>query len=264
MKLLLPIVGWVVTRHPAPNGITAADGRLGILVKLRLAMKIIPAVVVLTALTAVELNGSGSFAGQEEGVAVAIIYDTSGSMREPVRDTNGKPTPKYVIATRALIAIANQIQAFATNKSALGPRKIDASLFVFSANSAQEAIKFGPFDAEAFREWARNFSNPVGNTPLGNSLTVASRAVLDSPLSRKHVLVITDGMNTAGPDPAGVLPKLKIRAEQKQASLSVHFVAFDVDAKVFDPVKKLGAPVVSAADEKQLNEIGRASCRERV
>ena len=33
----------------------------------------------------------------------------------------------------------------------------------------------------------------------------------------------------------------------------MHFVAFDVDAKVFDPVKKLGATVVGAADEKQLN-----------
>ena len=30
-------------------------------------------------------------------------------------------------------------------------------------------------------------------------------------------------------------------------------MAFDVDAKVFDPVKKLGATVVGAADEKQLN-----------
>ena len=29
--------------------------------------------------------------------------------------------------------------------------------------------------------------------------------------------------------------------------------AFDVDAKVFDPVKKLGATVVGAADETQLN-----------
>jgi hypothetical protein len=30
-------------------------------------------------------------------------------------------------------------------------------------------------------------------------------------------------------------------------------VAFDVAAKVFDPVKKLGATVVGASDEKQLN-----------
>ncbi len=35
--------------------------------------------------------------------------------------------------------------------------------------------------------------------------------------------------------------------------MSVHFVAFDVDAKLFNPVKKLGATVVSATDEKQLN-----------
>ncbi len=33
----------------------------------------------------------------------------------------------------------------------------------------------------------------------------------------------------------------------------MHFVAFDVDAKQFAPLKKLGATVVGAADEKQLN-----------
>jgi hypothetical protein len=72
-------------------------------------------------------------------------------------------------------------------------------------------------------------------------------------LSRKHVLVITDGMNTAGPTPAVVLPRLKQLAEQAGTSLSVHFVAFDVDAKVFDSLKKQGATVVGAVDEKQLN-----------
>jgi hypothetical protein len=36
-------------------------------------------------------------------------------------------------------------------------------------------------------------------------------------------------------------------------TVSVHFVAFDVDAKVFDGVKKLGATVVGASDEKQLD-----------
>ena len=32
----------------------------------------------------------------------------------------------------------------------------------------------------------------------------------------------------------------------------MHFVAFDVDAKQFEAVKKLGATVVGAADENQL------------
>jgi hypothetical protein len=77
--------------------------------------------------------------------------------------------------------------------------------------------------------------------------------VLNSPLSRRHVLIITDGMNTEGPAPEQVMPSLQRQAEKQHATLSVHFVAFDVDAKQFNAVKKLGATVVGAADEKQLN-----------
>jgi hypothetical protein len=189
----------------------------------------------------------------EDGVALAIVYDTSGSMNESVPDASGKPAPKYLIANRALTAVAKQIESFATNNTAGAPRKIEAGLFVFHGEGVREAVKFGPFDAEAMRGFARTFNSPSGNTPLGNALAAASRAVFNSPLSRKHVLLITDGMNTAGPTPDAVLPKLKHQAEQKQATLSVHFVAFDVDAKVFAPVKKLGATVVGAADEKQLD-----------
>jgi len=193
-----------------------------------------------------------SLAADEEGVALAIIYDTSGSMRESVKDESGKPAPKYVIANRALVAITRQLEIFATNTASGAPRKLQAGLYIFGENGAKEVVKFGPFDGNAMREWARNFSSPQGNTPLGNAVKKASQTVLDSPLSRKHVLVITDGVNTAGPAPAAVIPRIKQQADQKQTSLSVHFVAFDVDAKVFDSVKKLGATVVGAADERQL------------
>jgi hypothetical protein len=175
-------------------------------------------------------------------------------MRDPVQDKAGHSSPKYLIANRALSAVAKRIQTFATNNAGGSPRKIDAGLFVFNSNSgAREAVKFGPFDAQALEHFARTFSNPSGNTPLGNSLKTAGETVLASPLSRKHVLVITDGQNTAGPQPSAVLPKLKQQAEEKHTSLSVHFVAFDVDAQLFDRVKKQGATVVSAADETQLN-----------
>jgi hypothetical protein len=215
-------------------------------------MKILPSFAVLTALTVLGL-GVGVLRAAEDGVALAIIYDTSGSMRDPVPDSQGQQSSKYVIANRALTAIARQIQAFATNSATGAPRKIHAGLFIFNGENAREAIKFGPFNAAAFENWASQFSTPNGNTPLGNALTAASRAVLNSPLSRKHVLVITDGLNTAGPTPQAVLPGLKKQAEQRQAALSVHFVAFDVDAAQFAPLKKLGATVVGAADEKQLN-----------
>jgi uncharacterized protein YegL len=206
----------------------------------------------MTALVAFE-QGTTCRAAEEDGVALAIIYDTSGSMHDSVRDSTGRMSPKYVIANRALTAVAKQIQAYATNSAGGAPRRVDAGLFVFSGNTAREAVKFGPFDAAALENFARNFSTPNGNTPLGNALNVASRTVLNSPLSRKHVLIITDGLNTEGPAPEVVMPGVKRQAEQKHATLSVHFVAFDVAAQQFAPIKKLGATVVGAADEKQLD-----------
>jgi hypothetical protein len=64
--------------------------------------------------------------------------------------------------------------------------------------------------------------------------------------------VITDGMNTTGPKPEGVLPGLKRDATRTGLDLGVHFIAFDIDAKLFAPLKKQGVTVVSAADERQL------------
>ena len=188
-----------------------------------------------------------------EGVALAILYDTSGSMRDPVRDSSGKPAPKYVIANRALNAIAEKLEAFATNTESGAAHRIDAGLFIFEGSGAREAVKFGTFDAAAFHDWARSFSSPDGGTPLGNALRQAVRTVLRSPLPRKHVLVITDGINTVGPPPAAVWPELQREAARHQAEVSIHFVAFDVSAGVFDPIKRQGATVVAAADEKQLN-----------
>jgi Mg-chelatase subunit ChlD len=217
----------------------------------RFTMNIIPYIAVGGTLLGAFLPAPVAVA--EEGLALAIVYDTSGSMRDPVADSGGKATPKYVIANRALTEIAKQIQAYATNSAAGAPRRVDAGLFVFDGSNAREAIPFGAFDARKIEMWARDFSKPGGSTPLGNALNAAGQKLLNSGLSRKHVLVITDGLNTSGPQPSAIMPRLKKQAEEKQTGLSVHFVAFDIDAKVFDPVKKLGATVVSAANEAQLN-----------
>lgn len=218
----------------------------GLQMNSRLSLAAIGALVLISS------GGPTLAVADDDGIALAIIYDTSGSMRETVPDANGHQAPKYQIANRALIAVARQIQVFSTN-SAVGPKTIQCGLYTFQGDFAKEAVKFGPFDERVLETFARQFSNPNGNTPLGNALNTAAKAVMESPLTRKHVLVITDGMNTRGPRPEQVLPKIKQSAAEKQASVSVHFVAFDVDAKQFDSVKKLGATVVGAAEEKQLN-----------
>jgi Mg-chelatase subunit ChlD len=216
-------------------------------------MKTLQLTAALVVLASLGWAANRASAAEADGLALAIVYDTSGSMKEQVKDANGKSTSKFVIANRALAAIAQRVQGFATNTAA-GPRRISAGLFVFQGNGARQAIPFGPFDAAALQRWAKAFTSPEGGTPLGNALTAAAETLLKSGLTRKHILIITDGVNTVGPDPAATLPKARQKAEQQGAPFSVHFVAFDVDANVFAGVKKLGATVVGAANETQLNE----------
>ncbi len=214
-------------------------------------MKMPPILPVLAMLAFAAAGTVPATAAEDDGVALAIVYDTSGSMRDAAR--SGSSTPKYQIANRALMAVARQIEAFATNPSAGGVRRIDCGLFVFQADRPKEAVKFGPFDRGVLESFAKNFSNPNGNTPLGQSLEAAANMVLASPLPRKHVLFITDGLNTVPPKPEAVFPRVKERAAGKNTTVSVHIVAFDVDARQFEPLKKLGATVVSASNEPQLN-----------
>src|SRR5262249_34923410 len=101
-----------------------------------------------------------AFSAQEDGVALSIIYDTWGSMKEFVPNKEGKMTPKYQIGNRALIAVANQIEKFATQKAVGSSRKIETGLYIFGGTGAQPVVKFGPFDADTIKKWAENFSNP--------------------------------------------------------------------------------------------------------
>src|SRR5580765_1945005 len=116
-----------------------------------LRMATIRLIISLGTLAAIIATSFHSVAAQEDGVALAIVYDTSGSMKEQVRDRNGKLSPKYVIANRALEAISKRIQTFATNATTGGLRTIHAGLFVFDGTGAKQAVKFGPFDASLFR-----------------------------------------------------------------------------------------------------------------
>jgi hypothetical protein len=216
-------------------------------------MRIIPSVATMAVGLLLGLGSLPVLAADDDGVALGILYDTSGSMADQVPNSHGSTSPKYVIANRALLAVVQQIQTFATNGVAGTPRKVDVGLYTFSRNGAQEVVKFGAFDAGAIQNWTTNFSKPSGGTPLGEALRTVSQAVLNSPQPRKHVLIITDGMNTVGPEPDTILPSLNKAADKQKTTLFVHFIAFDVKASVFAGVKRQGSSVASAADEKELN-----------
>ena len=186
-----------------------------------------------------------------ESVAVGIVFDTSGSMRDPVNDAQGNRVAKHVIARRALLDVVKRLESFAT-AGGPAPRSVEAGLVVFQNGRPHEAIRFGKFDPDEFERWAEEFDRPDGATPLGNSIDRATKRVLASNPSRKHVLIVTDGVNTAGPKPEFLIPKLQKQAQDAEQIVGFHFVAFDIGAKVFKPVRDLGATVVEAADEVEL------------
>jgi len=210
------------------------------------------AILALLATTCLALQPLRTLAADEDGVALAIVYDTSGSMKEPVRTADGKQAAKWIVGNRSLEQIVNRVEHFATNSTP--PKTIHAGLFVFRGTGAAEAVKFGPFKPQAMRDWVKNYRGPDSGTPLGVTIDTASRALMNSKFTAKHILVVTDGMNTAGPDPVVVVPKINKASESKGSPIFIHFVAFDIDAKVFAPLKKLGVTVVGAVDEKQLGQ----------
>src|SRR5258708_15217865 len=84
---------------------------------------------VLAVLTLVPLLGLTpvSVRAADEGVALAIIYDTSGSMKDPVRDQTGGFSPKNLIAHPALGKGAKPNQKVFTNKAHRTPPQSDTA-----------------------------------------------------------------------------------------------------------------------------------------
>jgi len=199
------------------------------------------AVLNLTAQTTEPAKGGAN----PPALALVILYDGSGSMKDNVPDIHGKPTPKYKIADDAVVAIAKKVEDYRVAKNI----NIDAGLVYFVDAKVKTGIPLQPFAAKGFQEWARNFQSPIGGTPLGNGIAEANKMLAQSKALKRHILVITDGESNVGDSPEVVIRRLSSKANPD----SIYFVAFDVSAKVFDPVKKLGATVVSAKNELELN-----------
>jgi hypothetical protein len=161
-------------------------------------------------------------------------------------------SPRNTSSPAELTAVLDRLQALRSGQTGTSP-VIDAGMVVFEGDHAGIAVKCRRFDPQPFRDWLARHKSLTRGTPLGDAVRLAGETVLQSSLPRKHVLVITDGINTRGPDPKMTLPTIQGEAERKQSAVSFHFVAFDVNAAEFTAMKKLGATVVAAADEKQLD-----------
>jgi hypothetical protein len=193
-------------------------------------------------------------AGQppQEGIVAAILVDTSGSMEDEVKDVDGQMRPKIEIARRAALDLVRQFENYAREHA---EQTILLGIYEFSdrgRESSREVVKLGPpgtMDNVAVRTAISNM-RPGGDTPIGDAMIQAKRAIDATGLSKRHLLVITDGENNIGYEPEDVTRIITGQGDQDRAS--IYFVAFDIAATKFTPVRDAGGLVLAASNESEL------------
>jgi uncharacterized protein YegL len=189
---------------------------------------------------------------QKDGIALALLVDTSGSMAEsvPSGGAGGGYQPKINIARNAATRVVSLMEKYAGEKKASGD--VQLGIWEFSGRSGSFARNLVPMDApssSAAQSPIRDMT-AQGNTPIGSAMIEAKKALDATGLKRRYMLVITDGENTAGQRPEEVVGVMSGLPEAERAN--VYFIAFDVEAQKFNFIKDNGGMVLSAANEKDL------------
>jgi Mg-chelatase subunit ChlD len=186
----------------------------------------------------------------KDGIAAAILIDTSGSMNLKVEDADGSKRPKIDIARRAALELVNQFDAYARQHT---DQKILLGIYEFSDRDrgpvCRPVIPLSAPDPNAARDAVARM-RADGNTPIGDAMIVAKQALDSGGLAKRHILVITDGENTQGYSPADVTRVITSQSENDRAS--IYFVAFDVAAAKFNSVRDSGGLVLAASNETDL------------
>lgn len=187
-----------------------------------------------------------------EGLAAAILIDVSGSMADAVKDESGRSEAKIVVARRAARDLIEQFARYAAEH---GDEPVLLGLYEFSRRSgrpdARPIIRMGPPD-RARAEAALARLRPEGGTPIGSAMIAAKRELDRTGVTRRHLLVVTDGENTDGHAPHRVAAAINRRPEAERPS--IYFVAFDVDERRFSRVRDAGSLVLAAANARELND----------
>jgi hypothetical protein len=189
---------------------------------------------------------------RQEGIAAAILVDTSGSMEDQVVGSDGSSVRKIAVARRAVVDLIRQFEQYARKNP---ERPVLVGVYEFSSRDRQQhcrsIVGMGPPDLAA-AEAAVEQIMPRGGTPIGDAMIRANRDLDLTGMSRRHILVVTDGKNNKGYSPGAVADAIARQPQEDRAS--VYFVAFDVSAERFNAVKEAGGLVLEAANERELNQ----------
>ncbi|HXW08115.1 MAG TPA: vWA domain-containing protein [Vicinamibacterales bacterium] len=187
-----------------------------------------------------------------DGLAAAIAIDVSGSMADGVAGTGGRQEPKIEIARRAARELVDQFARYAEDHP---EESVLLGIYEFSRRrgdpDCRPVIPMGPPDRNQAAA-AIGRLEPDGGTPIGQAMITAKQALDATGLTRRHLLLVTDGENTDGYRPERVAAAIARRPESERPS--IYFVAFDVEASRFAGIRDHGGLVLSASNAAELNE----------
>jgi hypothetical protein len=176
------------------------------------------------------------------GAAVAILIDTSGSMRE---QAPGDRRPKYIVAQEALQAMLDATDAFVAKRPDF-PIKI--GIYTFSS-SVSRLLPIQTYNRDVVRAALKQLPGPGGGTAIGEAMSDARPDLYRAGVFRKYLLVVTDGENTNGRDPDDIARSI---FQKSEGAVQIYFVAFDTSPEKFAFLKDVGGDVIAAGSGPEL------------
>jgi Mg-chelatase subunit ChlD len=178
------------------------------------------------------------------GAAVAILIDTSGSMRDTAP---GDSRPKYLVAREALDAMIDATDAFVARRPDF-PIKI--GIYSFSSG-VWTRLPIQTYNRDTVRRALDSLPDPGGGTAIGEAMRAARPDLYRAGVFRKYLLVVTDGENTTGREPERVARDIWRRSE---GAVQTYFVAFDTSPAKFAFLKEVGGDVLAASNAGELRQ----------
>ena len=186
-----------------------------------------------------------------DGIAAAVVIDVSGSMDDRVTGEDGRRARKIDVARRAARDVIEQFASYAEEHK---DEVVNLGVFEFSRRNNQPdcrpIVPMGPPDRTRADEALARL-DPGGGTPIGQAMVTAKQALDATGLSRRHLLIVSDGENTDGFEPEDVAAVIAKRPDNEKPS--IYFVAFDIEARRFNGVRDAGGLVLPAANARELN-----------
>jgi uncharacterized protein YegL len=172
------------------------------------------------------------------GASIAILLDVSGSMKDVARSDR---RPKYIVAREAIQAMLDVTDSFVRKQTGF---PVNVGLYTFNAE-VQRIVPIGPYNKQALHDALAGLGIPKGGTAIGDAMNAAREDLYGAGTFRKYILVVTDGENTNGREPAVVAREIARRSE---GAVRQYFVAFDIDREKFAFLRQVNGDVLGAAN----------------